>query len=169
MAECKVLTTTENEHYGILHAIPTLMFAHCARLAGRRVRNMRSALQRGPLKDNIEWRTPRPATVEELTTVHDPEYVAMLEKASEAGKKFGVSTTLHKGLWRPITLAAGAAVCAVDAVLKGAPPPRAARRAPHTALAERAAPRLRRAEAAALRADTPAFPHFGRSVFFGSP
>lgn len=86
---------------------------------------MRSCLQKGPLKDQIEWRTPRAATVEELTTVHDPEYVAMLEKASETGKKFGVSTTLHKGLWRPIVLAAGAAVSAVDAVLKGARfPPR---------------------------------------------
>lgn len=81
---------------------------------------MRAVLQKGPLKDFIDWRTPRAATVEELVTVHDPEYIAMLEQTSVAGKRFGVSTNLHKGLWRPITLAAGAAVEAVDAVLKGA-------------------------------------------------
>ena len=41
-----------------------------------RVRNMRGILRAGPLADRVRWHDGRHATVEELTTLHDADYVA---------------------------------------------------------------------------------------------
>lgn len=84
-----------------------------------RVRNMKSCLERGPIASKLSWREPRAATVDEMKTVHDEAYLASLQEASATGKRYGVSTVLSKGGWEKITLAAGAAVEAVDTVLQG--------------------------------------------------
>ena len=82
-----------------------------------RVRNMRSVLLRGPLASRIGWRDGRLAEMRELESVHDPDYVASIRSACEAGgRRFGSTTVLSATSWRPLLAAAGTTLAAADAV-----------------------------------------------------
>jgi acetoin utilization deacetylase AcuC-like enzyme len=85
-----------------------------------RIRNMRSVLQRGPLAPQLRWRDGRLADVTELESVHDPEYVARLRDACEAGGQHVTATTaLSATSWSALLAAAGTTLAATDAVLGG--------------------------------------------------
>jgi acetoin utilization deacetylase AcuC-like enzyme len=85
-----------------------------------RIRNMRSVLLRGPLAPRLGWRDGRLADLEELETVHDPEYVAGIREACETGgRHLSATTVLSARSWDAIRSAAGTTVAAVDAVLAG--------------------------------------------------
>lgn len=113
-----------------------------------RVRNMRSVCLKGPIgasrdithdpgaaacaaaasgpharpsaAPHLDWHAPHEATVPELASTHDVAYLESLRAASVSGKRFGASTVLPPGGWLPISLAAGAALDAADAVLSDA-------------------------------------------------
>jgi len=85
---------------------------------GDRLRNVVSVLKRGPLGESIEWRTPRAALVSDLATVHSAEHIAQLE-ADGAGRRYGASTVLPPGGFLGVSLAAGAALDACEAILRG--------------------------------------------------
>jgi len=81
---------------------------------------MRSVLQRGPLRERLVWRAPHEASLEELSCVHDTAYLREVHATSAAGgRRYGVSTVLPAGGWLGVSLAAGAALDAADAVLSG--------------------------------------------------
>ena len=84
-----------------------------------RLRNMRSVLQRGPCASLLQWRTPHEATLDELSRVHDMSYLATILSASVDGRRFGSSTVLPHNGWLGVSLSAGAAIDAADAVLRG--------------------------------------------------
>lgn len=86
-----------------------------------RVRNMRSILEKGPLKDRVRWDEGRHATPAELETVHRPDYVSWVKSTAEAGGRRldDESTVISAQSWRAATAAAGTAIEAVDAVLSG--------------------------------------------------
>ena len=69
---------------------------------------------------HLDWHAPHEATVAELASTHDVAYLESLRAASVSGKRFGASTVLPPGGWLPISLAAGAALDAADAVLLNA-------------------------------------------------
>ena len=63
---------------------------------------------------------PRPATVEELERVHTPDYVERIRSASDAGGgDAGESAPFGRGTFEIASLAVGACLAAVDAVLDG--------------------------------------------------
>ena len=85
-----------------------------------RLRNMRSVLTRGPLADRLAWRDGRVAELNELETVHHPEYVSSIRQACEAGGRHLTTTTLvSESSWEAILAAAGTALSAVDAAVAG--------------------------------------------------
>jgi acetoin utilization deacetylase AcuC-like enzyme len=85
-----------------------------------RVRNMRSALLKGPIGDRIGWRDGRLAEQDELESVHDRGYVADIRAACEAGGRRVTSTTvLSARSWEPLLAAAGTTLAASDAVIAG--------------------------------------------------
>lgn len=86
-----------------------------------RVRNMKAVLERGPVAEALDWRPGRLATVDELTTVHDPSYVESIRQLCAEGGGWLTSTTcVSAGSWEPLLAAAGTALAAADAVLDGA-------------------------------------------------
>jgi acetoin utilization deacetylase AcuC-like enzyme len=85
-----------------------------------RLRNMRAVLQRGPVAGDLRWRPGRLATVAELRTVHDEDYIEDIRELSAAGGGRLTSTTVvGAGSWEPLLAAAGTCLAAVDAVLDG--------------------------------------------------
>ena len=85
-----------------------------------RVRNMRSVLERGPLAPRLGWKDGRLAEVEELESVHEPEYIVGLRQACEAGGVHISSTTvLSATSWPALLASAGTTLAAVDAVVAG--------------------------------------------------
>ncbi len=84
-----------------------------------RVRNMRGILRAGPLADRVAWHDGRHATVEEITALHDADYVAEVEAACARGHVFTRTTLVAPGSWEAIRAAAGTALNAADAVLDG--------------------------------------------------
>jgi acetoin utilization deacetylase AcuC-like enzyme len=85
-----------------------------------RVRNMVSVLRRGPLADRLRWHDGRLATEDELARVHDPAYITSIREACErGGRVFAPSTLLTADSWEPVCAAAGTALAAGDAVLRG--------------------------------------------------
>jgi acetoin utilization deacetylase AcuC-like enzyme len=85
-----------------------------------RVRNMRSVLERGPLREQLRWRDGRLADEAELAAVHRPEYVRQIREACTAGgREFTRSTLVGADSWQPLLAAAGTAMAAGDAVLAG--------------------------------------------------
>ncbi len=85
-----------------------------------RVRNMKAVLERGPIAARLRWHAGRPATVDELASVHDPAYVESIRSACEAGGgRLTGTTVLGPGSWEPLLVAAGTCLEAADAVLDG--------------------------------------------------
>ena len=79
-----------------------------------RLRNVRSAIDRGPLAEDVEWREAPLATDAELHAVHPPEHIASVE-------------ALARGRWRACYVEGSTFACAAT--------PRAARRSAGAALA----------------------------------
>jgi acetoin utilization deacetylase AcuC-like enzyme len=87
-----------------------------------RIRNIRSALREGPVAGRLRWHEGRHATVEELCTLHDQDYVESVRAFCEAGG--GVlawSTRVSPGTWPASLAAAGTAIAAAESVLDGPP------------------------------------------------
>ena len=83
-----------------------------------RVRNMKAVLERGPIAPGLRWRAGRLAELHELTTVHDPAYVASIRAAcAEGGGPITGTTVLGPASWEPLLAAAGTCLAAADAVL----------------------------------------------------
>ncbi len=73
-----------------------------------RIRNMRSALERGPIAPHLRWHPGRLATIDELATVHDRQYLESIRALCEAGGGTVTGTTLvSAGSWEAILAAAG--------------------------------------------------------------
>jgi acetoin utilization deacetylase AcuC-like enzyme len=72
------------------------------------------------LGDAVEFREPRLATVEELARVHEPSYLAQLERFCElGGGDLDPDTFAAAGSWETGRRAAGAVLDAVDALTAG--------------------------------------------------
>jgi acetoin utilization deacetylase AcuC-like enzyme len=83
-----------------------------------RIRNMRAVLQRGPLSPRIGWREGRLAEVQEIETVHDPDYIESIRRDCEAGgRRFGSTTVLSARSWPSVLSAAGTTLAAADALV----------------------------------------------------
>jgi len=83
-----------------------------------RVRNMKAALERGPLAPQLRWRDGRLAERDEVLAVHDEAYVDEIERFCEEGGRLVTATTvLSAGSWTAILASAGTALAAADAVL----------------------------------------------------
>ena len=81
---------------------------------------MRSVLLRGPIAPRIGWQDGRLAELHELESVHDPQYIASIRDACEAGgRRFGSTTVLSATSWQPALAAAGTTLAAADAVIAG--------------------------------------------------
>jgi acetoin utilization deacetylase AcuC-like enzyme len=75
-------------------------------------------LGRAPL-DGVTIETPRAATDAEIEAVHHPGYRARLARLAGEYAELDPDTAVSPGSWDAATLAAGAAVGAVEAVMKG--------------------------------------------------
>jgi acetoin utilization deacetylase AcuC-like enzyme len=65
----------------------------------------------------------RPATLDELTTVHQAEYVLRIEAyCQQGGGWWDADTVMSKGSYKAALYAAGGSIAAVDAVIKGEVP-----------------------------------------------
>ena len=77
----------------------------------------------GPVSEHLSWAGGRLAEVSELTTVHDPDYVAAVRSLCEEGGGRLTATTVVSGRsWEPLLAAAGTSLAAADAVLDGTTP-----------------------------------------------
>ncbi len=88
----------------------------------RRLRNVRSALERGPLAGGLEWRVARPAGPAALERVHSPAHVARVAALADLDGVTAIgdsSTFASPRTWDAARAAAGCALDAVDAVLDG--------------------------------------------------
>jgi acetoin utilization deacetylase AcuC-like enzyme len=70
--------------------------------------------------DDIEVETPRAATDAEIEAAHAPRYRAALARLAGEYSAVDEDTALSPGSWEAATLAAGAAIGAVEAVMSGA-------------------------------------------------
>jgi acetoin utilization deacetylase AcuC-like enzyme len=78
------------------------------------------ALDASPRKATLLPLEPRPATVEELALVHDPYYIAYVEKvAGRGGGSLAYDTPLGARSYDVARLSAGAVLRGVDAVIAG--------------------------------------------------
>lgn len=85
-----------------------------------RLRAMVEVLRDGPLRDRLTWGSGRLAGIEELTRVHDADYVRSIEQRAAAGGGWVTGTTrLASGSFDPLRAAAGTALEAAAAVLEG--------------------------------------------------
>lgn len=83
-------------------------------------RRFKNLLDASGLSERLVSLSPRPATVEELCRVHDPEYVDRIRVLSEGnGGDAGLVTPFGPGSYEIACLAAGGAITAIDAVLDG--------------------------------------------------
>jgi acetoin utilization deacetylase AcuC-like enzyme len=84
-------------------------------------RRFRNLLDVSGLLDQLVPIAPRPATVEELTRFHTPEYVEHVRELSAGAGGEGVdgTTVIGKGTYEVALLSAGGVIEAVDAVLDG--------------------------------------------------
>ncbi len=81
-----------------------------------------AALRETKLWDAVQHRTAVPAREEELRLCHTPEHIARVRRMAETGGgSFDPDTTVSPASFEAARLACGAALGAVDAVLKGAP------------------------------------------------
>lgn len=87
-----------------------------------RLRNMRSVLLRGPIAEYLRWKPGRHATLDELKSVHDAEYVDRIAATLRAGHgRLGMdeSTVISPGSWNAALAAAGSSIAAVETILDG--------------------------------------------------
>jgi acetoin utilization deacetylase AcuC-like enzyme len=71
--------------------------------------------RRSGLDSELQWTAPRPATIEELERVHNPAYVAALERfCRTGGGRLDADTQAVPGSWDAALLAAGAGSSAVE-------------------------------------------------------
>ncbi|HLH64787.1 MAG TPA: histone deacetylase [Solirubrobacteraceae bacterium] len=88
-----------------------------------RIRNIRAVLERGPLRERLRWESGRHASQEELATIHDPAYVESIRRLSAAGGGRPTPTTVASAeTFRAACAAAGTAIAATEAVLRGRAP-----------------------------------------------
>lgn len=107
---------------------PTLLFSDPAFLdhdagAGHpespaRLSRIVTMLEANPVA-GTSWRTPRPATDDELTAVHARDHIARLAARDGSDTRLDPDTAMSPGSWRAARLAAGAAVQAVEEVWAG--------------------------------------------------
>jgi len=83
-----------------------------------RLRAILSDLERAP-PGGVVFAEPRAATKAELEAVHGAEHVARLERLAGRRARLDPDTAMSEGSWQAATLAAGAAVGAVEAVWAG--------------------------------------------------
>jgi acetoin utilization deacetylase AcuC-like enzyme len=85
-----------------------------------RIRNMRSILERGPLRERVRFFDGRYADTSELALVHDQDYVESLRTfCAQGGGLLTLSTPVVAASWDAARAAAGTALAAADAVLAG--------------------------------------------------
>jgi acetoin utilization deacetylase AcuC-like enzyme len=77
-----------------------------------------SELGRAPI-DGVRMEIPRAATDAEIEAVHSPVYLARLARLAGEYAELDPDTAVSPGSWEAATLAAGAAVGAVEAVMQG--------------------------------------------------
>lgn len=84
-----------------------------------RIMNIRSILQRGAIKDQIEWRDGRHATRKEIERFHTPGYIDEVLNAEQSApvRIDGSGTVVNVGTVDAIKSAAGTTIAAVEAVL----------------------------------------------------
>ena len=85
-----------------------------------RVRNIHSALERGPLAGALAWRVARPAARDSIERVHPPSHVdavAALAELTGVTRVGDSSTFASPRTWDAARAAAGCALDAADAVL----------------------------------------------------
>jgi len=90
-----------------------------------RVRNIHSALERGPLAGELRWREARPAGNEDVERIHSPQHVDRVAALGELRgvTRIGDSSTFASPRTPDAARAAvGCALGAVDAVLDGEAP-----------------------------------------------
>jgi acetoin utilization deacetylase AcuC-like enzyme len=92
--------------------------AHVER--AERMRVIEQALDASGLLPQLLALAPRIAAYEELAAVHSPKLLAALKRAAElGGGQIDGDTYIRPGSWLAATLAAGAALRAVEAVVRG--------------------------------------------------
>jgi acetoin utilization deacetylase AcuC-like enzyme len=86
-----------------------------------RVRETMALLERSGILERLTRSPVRPATREELVRVHAPAYLDFLQEAvAEGGGVLDAGDTIASpGSWEAATVAAGASIGAVDAVMDG--------------------------------------------------
>ncbi len=83
-------------------------------------RRIYSLVQTSGLGAKLTCLDPRPATVEELSRLHDADYVERVRQISaEGGGSVGETVSIGEGGFEIAALAAGGCITAVDAVLEG--------------------------------------------------
>lgn len=87
-----------------------------------RLRAITRALRNEPdLFGSVEHLEGRHATPDELRLVHDPAYIALIERVSaEGGRALDADTVASEGSWLAATAAAGCVLDAVDRAVSGA-------------------------------------------------
>ncbi|WP_433519563.1 hypothetical protein ACQP2T_30875 [Nonomuraea sp. CA-143628] len=85
-----------------------------------RVVNMRSVLQRGPIRNHLVWRDGRLATLDEIAASHPLGYIDSVRAFIDGGGGYiEENTVLSANAWEPLLAAAGTSIEATDAVLHG--------------------------------------------------
>lgn len=83
-------------------------------------RRIYSLVQTSGLAEKLTPLHPRAATLEELCRLHDPAYVARVQRTGEGGGgPVGESVSIGEGGFEIAALAAGGCLIAIDAVLEG--------------------------------------------------
>ncbi len=85
-----------------------------------RLVEIRAALEREGLWERLRHLSPRPATMEELARVHSPEHIRWVAECSQKGGGWvDMDTILSSGSYRAALYAAGGAIVAAEAVVRG--------------------------------------------------
>jgi acetoin utilization deacetylase AcuC-like enzyme len=105
-----------------------------------RLRNMVSILEKGPLADALDWRRAAPASLDDLASFHDADYLAALSGVpADAGFRSTATTVFGPGSWAAIRAGAGQAIAAAHRAWDGGGPAYALIRPPgHHAQPDRA-------------------------------
>ncbi len=72
-----------------------------------RIRNMKSALLRGPVAARLRWHAGTHASEADIVRFHDAAYVDEVKRAAHEGRRFSSTTLLRAGAWPALLAAAG--------------------------------------------------------------